>query len=75
MTKMTKRWEQAAAMVAELSDTDQDAIAEVVMAELASEARWQRLFAASQDVLADLAEEALAAHKEGKTHVLELDDR
>jgi len=35
--------------------------------ELGDEARWARQFAESQDLLADLAKEALADHATGRT--------
>lgn len=64
---MTQLLEKAFAKASELPEQDQDAIAEIVLAELASEERWNDLFASSQDLLAELAEEALAEHRAGKT--------
>ncbi len=71
---MTKLLEKAFAKVSKLPEQDQDAIAEIVLAEIASEQRWSNLFSNSQDLLAELAEEALAEHKAGKTQLLECDD-
>lgn len=42
----------------------------VLLEELASEQRWSELFAQSQDNLAELAQEALAEHRRGKTKPL-----
>lgn len=67
---MTKLLEQAFSKVSKLSEQDQDAIAEIVLAELASEERWDELFASSQDLLSELAEEALAEHAAGKTKLI-----
>ena len=67
---MTHLLEKAFAEASRLPERDQDAIAEIVMAELASERRWQELFEGSQDVLAELAEEALAEYRAGKTKPL-----
>ena len=64
---MTQLLETAFAKAAQLPDRDQDAIAEIVLAELASEERWNHLFASSQDLLSELAEEALSEYKKGKT--------
>ncbi|MBC6419251.1 MAG: hypothetical protein GDA44_10980 [Prochloron sp. SP5CPC1] len=64
---MTQILEKAFAKASELPEQDQDAIAEIVLAELASEKRWNDLFAKSQDLLAELAQEALADHRAGKT--------
>ncbi len=71
---MTKLLEKAFSEASKLSEQDQDAIAGVVLAELASEERWNELFANSQDMLAELAGEALAEHKAGKTKVLDCND-
>ena len=67
---MTHLLEKAFAEASRLPEREQDAIAEIVMAELASEGRWKELFEGSQDVLAELAEEALAEHRAGKTRPL-----
>ena len=71
---MTKLLEKAFAKVSKLPAKDQDAIAEIVLAEIASEQRWSELFSNSQGLLAEFAEEALAEHKAGKTQLLECDD-
>jgi hypothetical protein len=68
---MTKLLEKAFAEAAKLPDDDQDALAQAVLAELASERRWDELFAASADVLSELAEEALAEHRGGHTKPLD----
>jgi hypothetical protein len=38
---------------------------------LVSERRWDQAFADSADLLAQLADQALAEHRAGKTHVLD----
>jgi hypothetical protein len=70
---MTKLLEKAFAEAAKLPDDDQDALAQAVLAELASERSWDELFAASADVLGELAEEALAEHRAGRTKPLDPD--
>lgn len=70
---MTKLLEQAFAEAAKLPEDDQDALAQAVLAELASERRWDELFAVSADVLSELAEEALAEHRAGRTKPLDPD--
>ena len=70
---MTKLLEQAFAEAAKLPEGDQDALAQAVLAELASERRWDELFAASADVLSELAQEALAEHRAGRTKPLDPD--
>ena len=69
---MTKLLEEAFAEAAKLPEQqEQDALAAVVLEELASERRWDQAFAASADLLAQLADQALAEHRAGKTSVLD----
>jgi len=71
---MTELLEQAFSKVSELPEQEQNAIAEIVLAELASEERWNALFADSEDLLTELAEEALAEHAAGKTKLIDCVD-
>ncbi len=68
---MTNALQQAFDEASKLSPSEQDALGEWIMEELASERRWDELFARSQDLLAKLAAEAAAEHAAGKT--IELD--
>jgi hypothetical protein len=68
---MTQLLEQAFQEVARLPAKQQDEIAAWLLAELEAEARWDELFAGSQDLLAQLADEALAEHRAGRTEVLD----
>jgi hypothetical protein len=67
---MTKLLEKVFAQAARLPAGEQDAFAEFVLAELESEERWTRAFAASQEELASLAQEAAADDKAGRTRPL-----
>ena len=67
---MTKLLEKALKEVAKLPAAEQDAVAAILLDELASEQRWAESFAKSQDKLAKLAEEALADYKAGRTKPL-----
>lgn len=67
---MTKLLEKALKEVAKLPEAEQDAVAAIVLDELASEQRWAESFAKSQDKLARLAEEAPAEYKAGRTKPL-----
>jgi hypothetical protein len=64
---MTKLLEKAMQEVAKLPATEQDAMAAIVLEELASEQRWADAFAKSQDQLAKLAQEALAEYNARRT--------
>jgi hypothetical protein len=70
---MTKRLEQAFAQAANLPVEEQDSLAEWLLEELRSERRWEKAFAASQDSLARLADEALADEGAGRTRKLDPD--
>jgi hypothetical protein len=67
---MTKLLDKALSEVAKLPASEQDAVAALVLEELASEKRWSLSFAKSQDLLAKLAEVALAEYASGQTKPL-----
>ena len=67
---MTHLLEKALTEVAKLPASEQDAVAAIVLQELASEQRWSESFAKSQDLLAELAEQALAEYAAGRTKPL-----
>ena len=71
---MTKSLEKVFTEASRLPEDEQNALAEIMLAELASEKRWDELFANSQDVLGELADEALAEHHAGKTRLIECND-
>lgn len=64
---MTQLLEKAFAEASKLPDEDQDFVAQIVLDELADEARWQEKFARRPDVLERLADEALAEHARGES--------
>jgi hypothetical protein len=70
---MTKLLEKAFQEASKLSDTEQDALARALLDELASERRWDELFAVSPDLLEHLADEALEEHRAGRTQELNPD--
>ena len=70
---MTKVLEKAFDEASKLSESEQDALGEWLLAEIESEREWDRAFARSQDLLARLAEEALAEHRRGQTDELDPD--
>ncbi|MDP7342149.1 MAG: hypothetical protein QF767_02000 [Alphaproteobacteria bacterium] len=72
---MTKLLDKAIAAARKLSPEEQDSVGAIILEEIADEARWAEKFAASQDVLEKLAEEALAEHEAGQTTPLELPRR
>ena len=64
---MTDLLEKALDEVKKLPPSEQDAVAAILLQELAAEQRWSDSFANSQDVLEKLAQEALAEHRAGQT--------
>ena len=67
---MTRLLKKAMSEVEKLPESEQDAVAALVLEELASEQRWTGSFSKSQDALAKLAEKALADHSAGRTKPL-----
>lgn len=64
---LTKAFEEAA----KLPEEEQNILANWILAELLSELRWEKAFAKSEDLLAQLADEALAERRAGRTHALD----
>jgi hypothetical protein len=72
---MTDLFDKAVKAVRTLPPERQDEIGAIILEELVDEERWAKSFAASQDVLAKLADEALADRKAGHTTQLEFPRR
>ena len=72
---MTTLLQQAFERASELPVEDQDKLARFILAELESERQWEELFARpeSEDMLARMADEALAEHRAGLTQPLDSD--
>jgi len=68
---MTKLLKKAFDEAAKLPEKEQVALASIKLEELASERRWEELFAESHDLLGQLADEALAEHRAGRTKELD----
>lgn len=64
---MTLLLQRAFAKAKKLSALEQNALARLVLAELASRKRWDTTFAESEEALSKLAIEALDEHKRGNT--------
>ncbi len=71
---MTQLLQQAIDQMQKLPATEQDAIACLVLEELADEERWQEAFAQSQDQLADLAAKVRKDIREGRVRKAGLDE-
>ena len=55
---MTKLLERALSEISKLPEKEQDALASVILEEMAAEKKWSTMFKQSQDLLADMAGEA-----------------
>jgi hypothetical protein len=71
---MTSLLDKAIAEVAKLPEEEQNEVAAWILEELESEHRWQKSFDDSQDMLAKLADEALAEMEAGQAIELNPDD-
>ena len=72
-TVMTKALQDAFKEAERLPEAEQDQLAAAIRAEIEAERAWEARLAASQDVLAALADEALAEHRSGRTLPLDPD--
>ncbi|MEO0374420.1 MAG: hypothetical protein AAF329_07245 [Cyanobacteria bacterium P01_A01_bin.17] len=70
---MTELLERAIDYLKGLDADRQDAIASLIMEELEDDAKWDVAFASSQDLLAELAAEAMAEYNAGQTQALNSD--
>jgi hypothetical protein len=71
---MTALLEQAIDKLRELPSTEQDAMAAIILDELADEDRWDAAFARSQDRLAEIAEQVRADIRAGRTRDIGIDE-
>jgi hypothetical protein len=70
---MTQLLENAFAEASQLPEPDQNALAQWLLDEIHSERRWTKAFAASEDILEKLADEALAEKRKGNTSPLDIE--
>ena len=68
---MTELLEQAIAKLKTRPISEQDAIAALILEELEDDNRWDESFARSPDLLTQLAAEAMAENRAGKTQELD----
>ena len=64
---MTQLLQEAIAETSKLPDAQQDAIAQLILNEIASEAKWDDSFSRSHDLLKKMATEALTEDEAGLT--------
>ena len=70
---MTVLLEKAFSQIKTLAPEEQDALAALIFEEMESEKKWDQVFNASQDQLSQLAKQAVADYKAGKTKTLDPD--
>lgn len=68
---MTRSLERAFAAAARLPEKAQDELAEAILAEIQAEERFDDTLEASREALEQLADEAIAEHRAGKTESLD----
>jgi hypothetical protein len=71
---MTQLLQQAIAELHKLPDSEQDAIATLILEELADEVRWNNAFADSQSELSALAEKVREDIRAGRVHETGIDE-
>jgi hypothetical protein len=70
---MTKLLEKAFENASKLPETEQNILAKWLLEELEAERKWDRAFAESEDLLDQLADEAIGARRQGKITPLDID--
>ncbi len=71
---MTQSLEQAIAALQRLPESDQDAIAALILAEINDQQRWDAAFAGSQDRLSQMAERVREDIRAGRTREAGMDE-
>ena len=73
---MSQLMEQAFLKARQLPEADQEAIASIILQEIESERRWDELFARpeSADLLARMADQALAEVQAGRARKLDINE-
>ncbi|MBW4694070.1 MAG: hypothetical protein KME27_20175 [Lyngbya sp. HA4199-MV5] len=67
---MTELLERALARLQTLSESEQNAIASIILDEIEDERRWDEAFSRSPDILAKLAASAMAEYRADQTQEL-----
>ena len=73
MSGMTKVLNEAFERPSRLPEADQDSLAAMLLDEMQDEKRWQAAFRRGEAKVAELAEEALAEYRAGRTTPLDFD--
>ncbi len=68
---MTELLERAIARLQALSESEQDAIAAMILEEIEDDRRWDESFSRSSNILAKLAASAMAEYHAGQTQELD----
>lgn len=68
---MTKLLERPIARLQALPESEQDAIATMILEEIEDDRRWDESFSRSPDILAKLAASAMAEYHAGQTQELD----
>jgi hypothetical protein len=68
---MTELLERAIARLQALPESEQDAIAAMILEEIEDDRRWDESFSRSPNTLAKLAASAMAEYRAGKTQELD----
>ena len=71
---MTELLERAIARLQTLTESEQNAIASIILEEIEDERRWDDSFSRSSDVLAKLAASAMSEYHDGETQELDPDN-
>jgi len=70
---MTKLLDSAFKKVSSLNEIEQNIFARFILDEIEYEKKWDNSFAKSEDLLSNIANEAILEYKNNKTELLDID--
>jgi len=70
---MTRLLESAFEKISKLPEIEQNIYAKFILSEMESELRWEGAFAESEDLLEDMANDALEEFESKRTEILDID--
>jgi hypothetical protein len=71
---MTRALKEAFGEASRLAEEEQDSLAAAIRAEIEAETAWESALASSADAVAELADEAIAEHRAGRTRAFGSDE-
>lgn len=68
---MNTKLKEAIEAISQLPEEEQEQLASLILLEIESEEKWRKSFAESDDMLTEMAKEAMEEYRAGKTEPLD----